>query len=259
MRWLAGCLFVTIAMCASLCATAAADEYPIGRLPREASSPPTPDREHYPSTGVGVGSDSQPRSNGHAAVGYETSSAGTPHNQNPGASLSGKPSNSLMLPPRTSTQTSANRTKTQTPTRAVTTVVTSLAVVLGVFFLVVWFARRFLPQTAASLPNEVVELLGRTSLGARQQFQVLRFGNKLLLVSVTSTGSETLSEITDPDEVDRIAAICQQSKPGSISESFRHVLSGLTGQSQREDTGAAAQSQNASPSESSPSRQRRAA
>src|SRR5690606_30753279 len=36
----------------------------------------------------------------------------------------------------------------------------SLAVVLGIFFAIVWFSRRYLPQASSPLPKEAVELLG---------------------------------------------------------------------------------------------------
>jgi hypothetical protein len=77
------------------------------------------------------------------------------------------------------------------------------------------------------LPKEVFEILGRAPLGARQQVQLLRCGNKLLLVSVTPGGAETLTEVTDPAEVERIAAICQQAHPKGATTSFRQVFQQL--------------------------------
>jgi flagellar biogenesis protein FliO len=106
----------------------------------------------------------------------------------------------------------------------VTTVITSLAVVLGLFAIVVWFARRANPKGYATLPGEVVETLGRAPLSGRQEMHLVRVGKKLLLLSVTQTGAETLTEITDPAEIDRLAGICQQHQPGSITASFREVF-----------------------------------
>ena len=76
----------------------------------------------------------------------------------------------------------------------------------------------------APLPNEVVECLGRAPLTGRQQVQLLRLGKKLVLVAVTATEARTLSEITDPLEVDRLSGLCQQIRPESITASFRQVL-----------------------------------
>jgi flagellar biogenesis protein FliO len=109
--------------------------------------------------------------------------------------------------------------------RAATNVLGSLTVVLAAFFVLVWLSRKTAPKGLAPLPGEVFESLGRAPLTARQQLQLIRLGNKLVLLSVTPTGAETLTEITDADEVNRLAGLCQQGRSGSISETFRQVLS----------------------------------
>jgi flagellar protein FliO/FliZ len=103
----------------------------------------------------------------------------------------------------------------------------SLAVVLGLFFLCVWVMRGAAPKGSSLLPGEVFEVLGRAPLASRQQVHLLRCGNKLLLVSVTPTGTETLTEVTEPAEVDRLAGMCRQSKPHSATAAFRQVLEQL--------------------------------
>lgn len=100
----------------------------------------------------------------------------------------------------------------------------SLAVVLGLFFLLAWLLKRAAPKTSAALPASVVEPLGRAPLGPRQYVHLLRVGNKLLLVSLSPGGAETLTEITDPVEVDRLAGLCMQARPNSSSEAFRQVF-----------------------------------
>jgi flagellar biogenesis protein FliO len=100
----------------------------------------------------------------------------------------------------------------------------SLAVVLGLFFLLAWVFRRSAPRASALLPGEVFEVLGRAPLAGRQQVHLLRCGNKLLLVSVTPGGAETLTEVTDAAEVDRLAGLCRQGHPQSASAAFRQVF-----------------------------------
>jgi flagellar biogenesis protein FliO len=100
----------------------------------------------------------------------------------------------------------------------------SLAIVLGLFFGLIWLMRRGMPKGTRLVSSEVVEVLGRASLGGRQQMHVVRFGNKLLLVSLSPGGAETLSEITEPAEVDRLAGICQQSHSNSATNAFRQVF-----------------------------------
>jgi flagellar biogenesis protein FliO len=104
----------------------------------------------------------------------------------------------------------------------------SLALVLGVFFLITWGVRRAAPAALTPLPGEVVEVLGRAPLAGRQQMHLLRCGRKLLLVSVTPAGAETLTEIIDPIEVDRLAGLCHQARSGSVSAAFRQVFQQLT-------------------------------
>ena len=100
----------------------------------------------------------------------------------------------------------------------------SLAIVLGLFFALVWVFRRAAPKGSTLLPGEVVEVLGRAPLAGRQCMHLLRCGNKLLLVSVTPVGAETLTEVTDPVEVDRLAGLCRQAHPQSATATFRQVL-----------------------------------
>lgn len=135
----------------------------------------------------------------------------------------------LPLPPRSSRQSRQARAPNGSSTgRAMLTVISSLAIVLAVFFAFVWLSRSAAPKGMAPLSKEVVESLGRAPLLGRQQMQLIRIGNKLILLSVTATGADTLTEITDPVEVDRLAGLCRQSQAGSISDTFRHVLAQAT-------------------------------
>ena len=104
-------------------------------------------------------------------------------------------------------------------------VVGSLAVVLLAFFLLVWLSRKTSPRGMTLLPTEVLEPLGRSTLTARQQMQLIRVGKKLILLAVTVNGAETLTVITDPVDVDRLCALCQQTRPGSATAAFSQVLS----------------------------------
>ncbi len=122
---------------------------------------------------------------------------------------------------------------TASGTGTVTSVVfSSLAIVLGLFFLLVWLARCALPKSATALPSDVLEVLGRSPLASRHHLQLIRLGRRLLLVSVTAEGAETLAEITDPDEVNHLSGLCRQSQPNSISGSFRQILHQLGSQPQ---------------------------
>jgi len=104
------------------------------------------------------------------------------------------------------------------------TVFGSLGAVLAAFFVLAWLMKRGMPKNMGMLPKEVVDVLGRAPLSQRQYVHLMRCGNRLLLVSVSPAGAETLTEITDPIEVDRLSGICAQQQGDSVTASFRQVL-----------------------------------
>jgi flagellar biogenesis protein FliO len=122
---------------------------------------------------------------------------------------------------------SSSRAAAPTPSAAIGTVVSSLAIVLALFAGLVWLTRRMAPTGSQALPKEAVELLGRAPLAGRQTMQLVRIGNRLLLVAISPTGAQTLTEITDAVEVERLAALCQRGRPDSATASFDRVLSQL--------------------------------
>lgn len=150
----------------------------------------------------------------------------------PSASDAGAPPDGRLAPRRGTSPLplappgGSNRNRQGPPTGlpSLVTVAGSLAVVLGIFFLVAWVIRRAAPAGSTVLPGEVLEVLGRAALANRGQVHLLRCGKKLLLVSVTPAGAETLTEISDPVEVDRLAGLCRAAHPNSASAAFRHVL-----------------------------------
>jgi flagellar biogenesis protein FliO len=129
-----------------------------------------------------------------------------------------------LAPRSTNGRTSIERPSAPTATSALVSVGGSLCAVVGVFLVVVWCTRRFAPPGASALPKEAVESLGRASLTARQQIQLIRVGNKLLLVALSPTGVEPLTEITDATEVEHLLALCRRGQKGSSTEIFRQTL-----------------------------------
>lgn len=100
----------------------------------------------------------------------------------------------------------------------------SLAAVLGAFFIFVWFQKRGGKRGSGALPPEVVEPLGTVPFVSRQALHVVRFGSKILLINVTPGGSETLAEIDDPREAERILALCRRHRPDALGRTFREIL-----------------------------------
>jgi flagellar biogenesis protein FliO len=157
---------------------------------------------------------------------FRHASASEPSASEPTAAMSKSPA--LKLAPRgVKLATARDRPAAPTPSAAVGTVASSLAIVLGLFVVLLWISKRFAPAGTAPLPKEAVELLGRATLTGRQTMQLIRVGNRLLLVALSAGGAETLTEITDPVEVEHLAGLCRHGKADSASASFNRVLSQL--------------------------------
>ena len=53
---------------------------------------------------------------------------------------------------------------------------------------------------------------------------LIRFGNKMLLVCVSPSGVDSLGEITDPAEIDRLAGLCEQEQATSATAAFKQIF-----------------------------------
>lgn len=85
----------------------------------------------------------------------------------------------------------------------------NLLLVLGLVFGFFYVLRRWSPKQNTPLPPEVAESLGRFSLTAKVQLHLVRFGGRLLLLSVSEGRAEMVTEISDPQEVAAILVACR--------------------------------------------------
>ncbi len=129
----------------------------------------------------------------------------------------------LNPPKSTSTVEENNRTEGNT-LRMLFSVGSSLLIVIGLFLGVAWCYRKTLNTSMGGIPKHVVSVLGRTAIAPRQQLVLVRFGSKLVLVSMVQGEARTISEITDPLEVDQLAGACESHQPHSLTNSFRSIL-----------------------------------
>ena len=149
----------------------------------------------------------------------------------------------LKLSARSAEKKSGSKSSLAKPMDSLITVGGSLCVVLAVFFGLAVLTRRGTPKNLGKLPGEVIEVLGKTPLVKGQDLQLVRIGAKLLLICITPTGCETLTEITNDEEVARLSSICRKNSPTSVTAAFNQMLttmgrepaSGFTGAARSSD------------------------
>lgn len=124
---------------------------------------------------------------------------------------------------------------------SLTTAGAGLAVVVGLFFVCMWLLRRGSGgKQSGMLPNDAFAVLGRAPLTPQSFAQLLRVGNKLVLVAVSADGIHPLTEVIDPLEVDRLTAVCSSGKGHGPAAEFQQVLAQLAREPARGFLGAEA-------------------
>ena len=135
----------------------------------------------------------------------------------------------LRLPPKgqTKQEESLSATMFNFQSNRTASIAASLLVVIGLFLIFAWVGKKNMKPGTGKLSKEIIQVLGKSQLSGKQQLELVRVGQKLLLLCVTATSVETLTEITDPMEVERLLTIVRQDSPGSMTSTFQEVLTQL--------------------------------
>lgn len=124
---------------------------------------------------------------------------------------------------------------------SLTTAGAGLAIVVGLFFVCMWLLRRSSgAKHGGALPNEAFAVLGRAPLTPQSFAQLLRVGNKLVLVAISADGIQPLTEVVDPLEVDRLTGVCASGRGHGPAAEFQQVLAQLAREPARGFLGAEA-------------------
>jgi len=100
----------------------------------------------------------------------------------------------------------------------------ALGIVLLLLFGLLWFMKKATPKSMQGLPLETIQVLGNAPLTGRQHLRLIRLGERLLLLAVSDTSAQTLTEITDPDEVRHLLEQCRKQDESSLSRSFQSIF-----------------------------------
>jgi len=114
----------------------------------------------------------------------------------------------------------------------------TLVVLLILGLAALW--RRHGPAFAGGVPAEVVHVLGKRAIDQRHSIYLVRLGSRLLVLGSSAQGLQTLTEVTDPVEVDFLAGMCQRRDGDSgMMQAFGQLISRTpAGEESRETDGA---------------------
>lgn len=132
----------------------------------------------------------------------------------------------LQRPASAAASTSSNRSRSPAASSSSWTTVIALSFVVTLIVLAAQVWKRCAARLPTTLSSDVIEVLGRRPIDPRQSILLVRCGARILILGSSAGGFQTLAEVTDPTEIDYLAALCK--KPGSsgvVSQTFRQLLS----------------------------------
>jgi flagellar biogenesis protein FliO len=135
-----------------------------------------------------------------------------------------------LLPPRTSERkattdaTAARTARSRSSTSSWWTTLGGLGAVLALVLLSAKLLKKSLPAAQKGLPPEVIKILGRKPLDYRHTLHLVRCGSKLLVLGSSQEGLTTLSEFTDPVEIDYLAGLCESREAPSLAQGFGQLF-----------------------------------
>ena len=86
----------------------------------------------------------------------------------------------------------------------------SLVGVAGMLLRITKVLQRRAAPGKGRLPTAVLEVLGKASLDYKHTLFLVRWGSRLLLVTVSANGLQTLAELRDPDEINQMLRVVRR-------------------------------------------------
>ena len=97
-----------------------------------------------------------------------------------------------------------------------------VGIVLLLFFGVRWLSNRseigsgtpFASRT--NIPDNVLQVLGKAPLSPQQELHLVKLADRILLLAVSQNTTETLGEVSEPDEVEAVVRLCKSGSQNRI-------------------------------------------
>jgi flagellar biogenesis protein FliO len=140
------------------------------------------------------------------------------------ANSANDPLNKKLVPPKEKKQKPVSGFLNSKSGNSILKVIGGLSAVLAIFYAFTIFAKRNGAKVSSKLPADIIQVLGTMPIDAKRKFQLVRLGSKLLLLSVTEKSVETVSEITDPVEVEYFVSRLQTGKNAEAFNSMRQMM-----------------------------------
>ncbi len=105
---------------------------------------------------------------------------------------------------------STRRNTNRTEASPFWTTIGSLALVVALIVILARLWKKHGRMVGTGIPAEAVELLGKRHIDQQQAICLVRLGSRILVLGSSPNGLQTLSEISDPVEVDYLAGLCRQ-------------------------------------------------
>ena len=100
----------------------------------------------------------------------------------------------------------------------------ALVIVLALIIAVSLLLRRFNPAARSLARGGGIQVLLRTSIGAKQSLCLVKVTDRLLLLGLSPNHIAALDSIDDPEEVAHIIGAVESGKPNSITGAFRSTI-----------------------------------
>ena len=121
--------------------------------------------------------------------------------------------------------------------KSLVTMLSGLSIVLGLLFGFVWFARRTGTIRAVKRTPPLVDILGSYRVSPKHEISVVRFGSKLIAMSMAGSTTQTLAVLEDPEEVAFLTELCGSADSGSIPSRLRQAIAEHVSANNRELAG----------------------